>query len=60
MPGHFKELVFNVLSILLDSRGAELEKLGISLTKATAIRQYYLGFNCLNDNNQLDKCILKV
>ena len=31
-----------------------------SLTKATAIRQYYLGFNCLNDNNQLDKYILNV
>ena len=29
-----------------------------SLTKATAISQYYLGFNCLYDNNQLDKCIL--
>ena len=31
-----------------------------SLTKSTAIRQYYLGFNCLNDNNQLDKFILNV
>ena len=26
-----------------------------SLTKATTIRQYYLGYNCLNDNNLINK-----
>ena len=35
-----------------------LQTIRQSLTKGTEIRQYYLEFNSLNDNNQLHKCIL--
>ena len=44
----------------LDRTQSNVYLLQTTTQSITAIRQYYLGFNCLNDNNQLDKYILIV